>query len=210
MGLAGGSISYLRFAASPVAEGVEEAFAQALTEHRFVDIDPRSEEERRVGWVRFDDPFEGEFDPASLVSESGHIFLKIRIDTLKIPGPTLKVYVQQAAKSRAAQQGRDKLVRKELDAIKLEVKKSLRVRSLPRLQLLEIVWNIQTGEVRLLATSRALADTFLELFEKTFGQTLRPVGLLTVLWLRGLSEAEVDSLAGLEPERFHLTTARDD
>jgi recombination associated protein RdgC len=204
MGIASGSVSYLRFVAGPVPDGFEALYAEALAQHRFSEIDPRSEEERRVGWVRFDDPFEGDFDPLSLVSESGHIFLKLRIDTLKIPGPTLKVYVDQAAKQRAATLGRDKLVRKEIDALKLEIKKSLRVRSLPRLQLLEIVWNVQTGEVRLMATSRALADTFLELFEKTFSQSLRPVGLLTVLWLRGLSEAEVDGLAALEAERFHL------
>jgi hypothetical protein len=31
------------------------------------------------------------------------------------------------------------------------------------------------------------------------------VGLLTVLWLRGMSEEEIDGLALVEPDAFHLS-----
>ena len=204
MGMASGSVSYLRFAAGPVPDAFEERFCEALQNRRFNEIDPRSEVDKTIGWVRHDDAFSSEFDPTQFVPPGGQLLLRLRIDTLTIPAATLKAYVDQAAKLRASKEGREKLAKKELDQLKLEVKKQLRVRSLPRLQLLDIAWNIHTGEVRLFATSKAIADVFVENFEKTFEIQLQHVGLLNVLTLRGMPQEEVDSLALLEPERFHL------
>lgn len=205
MGLLSGAVSYLRFVANPVPEGFEEPYCDLLAQHAFHEIDPRSELEESVGWVQADDAFAAEFDPRTLVSSSGHIVLRLRVDKLKIPAGTLKVYVEKAAKETALKAGRDKLNKRETDALKLEIKKQLRVRSLPRMTLLEVVWNVATGEVRLMSTSRAVAAVFIDKFEKTFAQALQPVGLQTILWLRGMGEAERDSLGLLEPERFHLT-----
>jgi DNA recombination-dependent growth factor C len=204
MGLLSGAVSYLRFVANPVPEGFEEPYCDMLAQHAFHEIDPRSELEESVGWVQADDAFAAEFDPRTLVSSSGHIVLRLRVDKLKIPAGTLKAYVDKAAKETAVKAGRDKLNKRETDALKLEIKKQLRVRSLPRMTLLEVVWSVATGEVRLMSTSRAVAAVFIDKFEKTFAQALQPVGLQTILWLRGMGEAERDSLGLLEPERFHL------
>lgn len=135
---------------------------------------------------------------------SGQILLRLRVDTLKIPAVTLKAYTDQAARERARKEGKDKLAKREVDVLKIEIKRGLRRRSLPRMTLLELAWNIGTGEVRLMSTSRASAELFTDLFEKTFGLKLTPVGLFNVLRLRGMADAEVDRLQGLEPERFHL------
>ncbi|MFZ4578651.1 MAG: hypothetical protein ACOYOB_09695 [Myxococcota bacterium] len=204
MGLVNGTISYLRFVANGVPEAFEEAYCAALREHRFHEIDPNSDLERSTGWVQFEDAFSSDWDAGTFVTPSGHVLLRLRVDTLKIPAVTLKAYVEQAARERCAADKRDKLIRREIDVLKLEVKKGLRKRSLPRMQLLEVCWTIATGEVRLMSTSRAAATLFVESFEKTFHQELKPVGLLSVLWLRGMDDAEIDHLAGLEPEPFHL------
>lgn len=204
MGIVSGAVSYLRFVANPVPDGFEEPYCDMLAQHAFNEIDPRSELEESVGWVQADDAFMAEFDPRTLVTSSGHVMLRLRVDKLKIPAGTLKAYVDKAARETAVKAGRDKLNKRETDALKLEVKKSLRVRSLPRMTLLEVIWNVQTGEVRLMSTSKSVAAVFVDKFEKTFAQALQPVGLLTILWLRGMSEADRDSLALLEPERFHL------
>lgn len=204
MGISSGSVSYLRFVADPVPDGFEEPYCDALREHRFREIDLHGDLDKQSGWVQFDDAFAADWDPDTLVSRTGMIFLRLRVDTLTIPAVTLKAYTDLAARQRQTELGRDKLIKRETDALKLEVKKALRKRSLPRMQLLEIVWNVATGEVRLMSTARAGADLFSDLFEKTFGQKLHQVGLLNVLRLRGLDDAAVDGLALLEPERFHL------
>lgn len=204
MGLSSGTVSYLRFVAAAVTEGFEERACEQLASKGFREIDPGSDEEQVEGWVRYDDAFAADFDPATLVTPSGNVLFRLRTDTLKVPAGTLKAYVDQAANLRAKAQGREKLSKKELDVLKLEMKKQLRMRSLPKLSLTDVVWNIQTGEVRMISTSKSVAGRFVDLFEKTFELSLRPVGLLTVLWLRGMSEEDIDGLALVEAERFHL------
>lgn len=204
MGIVTGSVSYLRFVAQDVPDGFESRFCDALNAHAFHEIDAHSEVETQRGWVRFDDAFDADFQPKTLVGEGGHILLRLRIDTLRIPNTTLKAWCVREERERAAKMNRDKLNKKERDQLKLEVKKKLRLRSLPRMQLIEIDWNVSTGEVRLASVSKAVATTFVDAFEKTFETKLDPVTLTKVLWLRGLKDEDLDGLGRLEPERFHL------
>ncbi len=204
MGIVAGTVSYLRFVSADLPDGFEVRFCDALNNHAFHEIDAHSDVELQRGWVRFDDAFEANFEPPTLVDSGGHMLFRLRIDTLRIPNTTLKAWTTREDRERCVKLNRDKLSKKERDQLKLEVKKKLRLRSLPKMQLVEVDWNVSTGEVRLAATSKAVAGQFIDAFEKTFEIKLDPVGLLKVLWLRGLKDDEIDALALLEPERFHL------
>lgn len=206
MGLLNGSASYCRFVTigELPEEELEQRWVDALEANAFREIQPHSEEEMSAGWVRFDDPFESEWNPAEVVSADGVILLRMRIDTLKIPAVTFKAYLAAAEKARLKKLQREKFTRAEKDQIKAEVKKDLRVRSLAKMQLIEAAWNMGTGELRLFSTSKTVAGTFVELFEKTFSLSLRPVGPITLLWLRGMSDEDLEKLELVESERFHL------
>ncbi len=204
MGIVAGTVSYLRFISAELPEQFEVRFCDVLNAHAFHEIDAHSDVEIQRGWVRFDDAFEANFEPPTLVDSAGHILFRLRIDTLRIPNTTLKAWSMREERERCIKLGRDKLSKKERDQLKLEVKKKLRLRSLPKMQLVEVDWNVSTGEVRLAATSKAIAVQFIDAFEKTFELKLDPVGLLRLLALRGLKDDEIDALARLEPERFHL------
>ncbi len=204
MGIVAGTVSYLRFVSSDLPEPFEVRFCDALNSHAFHEIDAHSDVEIQRGWVRFDDAFEANFEPPTLIDTNGHMLFRLRIDTLRIPNTTLKAWTTREERERCAKLNREKLSKKERDQLKLEVKKKLRLRSLPKMQLVEVDWNVSTAEVRLAATSKAVAAQFIDAFEKTFEIKLDPVGLLKVLWLRGLKDDELDALARLEPERFHL------
>lgn len=209
MGLLTGSVSYLRFLAQgDLPAALEDAYAAALADHGFRDIDPDGEEERNAGWVRLDDPFTATWQPHEITSNNGLLVWRLRIDTLKIPAVMLKHWVDAAEREFLARQGRDKLTRPEREALKHKVRKDMRRRSLAKMALVDIAWNLTTGEVRLFATSRAVATLFVEVFEKTFALTLRPVTPMSVLWLRGLDDAALEALAATEPERFHLDAGR--
>ncbi|MCO4761767.1 MAG: hypothetical protein KC502_09700 [Myxococcales bacterium] len=208
MGLLNGSASYCRFVTlgELPEENMEQSWADALEVNSFREIQPHSEEEISAGWVRFDDAFEGTWAPEELIGSGGVVLLRMRIDTLKIPGVTFKAYLHAAEKKRLVELKREKFTRSEKDQIKLEVKKDLRVQSLPRMQLIEAAWNISSGEMRLFSTSKSVAGAFVELFEKTFTLSLRPVGPITLLWLRGMSDEDIDKLELIDSERFHLAS----
>ncbi len=204
MGIVAGTVSYLRFVSGDLPEGFEVRFCDALNNHAFHEIDPSTDVEIQRGWVRFDDAFEANFEPPTLLDAGGHMLFRLRIDTLRIPNVTLKAWTTREERERCVKLNRDKLSKKERDQLKLDVKKKLRLRSLPKMQLVEIDWNVSTGEVRLAATSKAIAAQFIDAFEKSFEIKLDPVGLLKLLALRGMKEDDIDALARLEPERFHL------
>lgn len=205
MGLANGTLSYLRFVAQgDMPEQWEEAWCEALQANGFHEIDPSSEVEQSCGWVRFDDAFEANWVPADLLGAGGLVLLRMRVDTLKVPAATLKAHLERAISHRCKTLGIDKLTRNEIEMLKLEVKKELRRRSLPRMQLVELAWNVGSGELRLMTTSRGTATHFVDLFEKTFRMELRVIGPRSVLWLRGMQAEALDALGALEPERFHL------
>lgn len=206
MGLLNGSASYCRFIAlgEMVEENFEQSWVEALEANGFREIQPHSEEEVSAGWVRFDDAFETSWEPHELVGAGDVVLLRMRIDTLRIPALTLKAHLISTQKSRLKQLQRDKFTKSEKDQIKLEVKKELRVRSLAKMQLIEAAWNISSGELRLFSTSRTVASTFVEVFEKTFSLQLQWVGPAKLLWLRGMSEEDLERLEMIDSERFHL------
>lgn len=207
MGILHGSLSYQRFVAlGELPEDPETAWCPALSDRGFIEIDPTGDIEESCGWVRFDDAFESSWAPGELIEPGGIVLLRMRVDTLKIPAATLKAHTARAERLRCKALGVDKLTRNERDLVKAEMRKELRRRSLPRMQLVECAWNLSTGEMRLGATGRRLAGLFVDVFEKTFALSLRVVGPQTVLWLRGLDEAQLDALGSVEPERFHLAS----
>jgi len=205
MPILNGTISYVRFVAfGETAEEPAASWCAAISDRGFMEIDPTGELEESCGWVRFDDAFETDYDPAALIGAGGVILLRMRVDTLKIQAATLKAHTARAERLRCEALSVDKLTRSERDLVRAEMRKQLRRRSLPRMQLVECAWNLGTGEMRLGATGRRLANLFVDLFEKTFALKLRVVGPQTVLMLRGMSEQELDALGRLQPEKFHL------
>ena len=207
MAILNGTLSYARFVAlGDLPEAPQEDWCAALSGRGFMEIDPTGDLEESCGWVRFDDAFETDYDPARLIGPGGVVLLRMRVDTLKIPAAALKAHAGRAERLRREALAVDKLTRSERDLVRAEMRKQLRRRSLPRMQLVECAWNLGTGELRLAATGRRLAGLFVDLFEKTFALSLRVVGPQTVLWLRGLDQDELDALGALQPERFHLAS----
>ncbi len=205
MAILNGTLSYARFVSSgETSPASQEAWCEALGERGFMEIDPTGDLEESCGWVRFNDAFETHYDPAELIGPGGVVLLRMRVDTLKIPAATLKAHTARAERLRCEALAVDKLTRSEREMVRTEMRKQLRRRSLPRMQLIECVWNVGTGELRLAATGRRLAGLFVDLFEKTFAQNLRVVGPQTVLGMRGLEPEELDALGALQPEKFHL------
>jgi|GEM_PF-6306533 len=205
MGLSKGSIGYIRLVAmGDIPEQFEEPYTDALLENQFRDLDAQSDEEVVHGWVRLDDPLSTQFKTHELVQTGPVIPLCLRIDTLKVPAATLRAHVKHREKKKLAEFGRPKLTRAEKEQIRTDVRRNLRSLSLPKMQLAEAIWNLGTGELRLISTSKSTVGFFIERFEKTFGLNLNELGPRGLLWMRGFTDDELARLGGVEPERFHL------
>ena len=205
MALLKGSVSYLRFTVpTDLPDGYAVPFCDLIAQHKFREINPHDEQEESSGWVRFDDAFSSEHDPATLVDDHGYLLLRLRIDRLKVPRATLDAHVEQAVRKKAAASGREKLSKSEALVVKLEENKKLRARSLPQMKLIDVAWNVQTGEVKLFSTSKKVVGLFTDLFKQTFGHEPTQVHLRSTQVLRSWKQEQIDAIAFLAPERFHL------
>ncbi len=205
MGLRKGSLGYVRFVATgEIPEEFERIYTEGLNGHAFREVDPYTDEDETAGWVRGDDPLMAEFEEHELVLPGAIILLRLRIDTLRVPAALLRAHVDHEVKRILKEQDRAKLTRAERQQVTADVKKDLRRRSLPKMQLVDATWNLGTGEVRVLSTSKKSLGHFVDRFEKSFALVLQPLGQRNTLLLRGVDEQLVDQLCMLDPVLFHL------
>jgi recombination associated protein RdgC len=205
MGLVTGSASYVRYVVvGELPDDWEDVYPEVMSEHGFREIDPNGDREVSVGWVRRDDAFEAAWGPGELFRPGGAMIWRLRIDTLKVPATTLKAHVTRAEQLQMAKLEREKLTRPERTQIKTDIGRQLRRASLPRMQLVDIAWDLSSGEVRLFGTGKSVRAYFVDLFEKTFGVRLLALDPTTLLLARGASDEEIDAIAALEPTPFQL------
>lgn len=193
MGIERGAVAYMR---GQVKGDIppHKNMVERMRERAFRDLDPRSEEESSAGFVDFFDPMDTRLN--NLVEGR----YGIRIDTLKVPGSTLKMHADEVARTRALELGKPKLTRKEIEQVRYEVKKALRLRTLPKTTHVQMV--IENGHMRLFSTSSSVWGTVLELLDKTLAVSLqtRAVSPFSL----ALEQVGEGPLVNLEAARWHL------
>jgi DNA recombination-dependent growth factor C len=199
MGAFDGSLSFKTFFVDgePPADYYDDYLARA-TKHRFVDLDPEQEEERRIGWVCIDQPLDTHFD-RHRVFFNQYVALGLRIDRWALPTPWLKAMIKEATRDFMAKNDVPKLGRREKDNIKAVVQAQLRARVIPAMKVVDMVWDIHSRVVRFWSNSDTLGEEFQALFEDTFGLNLKPDSPYTAAAELQLGEKELDALVQLEP-----------
>lgn len=213
MGAFQGGLTFRRYTVTtPLPKDFKDLYQKAITQYAFRPIEPHSDEERSIGWANAVFPLEIEFDP-EMYRFNEYFVLAVRIDTLVVPGPLLKLYTEAECRRVMIEQKRDSLNRYERAEIKEFIKKQLRKKMLPSIKAVDMVWNITEGVVRFYSSNEKVGLEFMELFEATFDITLVPDSPYTAALHGGfaLSEAQRDLLEDVQPTSFvdveTLTTA---
>jgi recombination associated protein RdgC len=173
MGALKGSISVRRYLVleKPPADA-RKRLHRGIKAHAFVPIDPKGDVERSAGWVSIQDGDDLELTPEKLFFVSAapgggeQLRVTLRIDVLKPPAG--EVRRQVAARARVIENAEDrKLSRREKQTLKDEISRTLRLRSLPRTKLTDLVWNLDTGVLYLWSQTKGVNEQFLDLFVKS-------------------------------------------
>ncbi len=207
MGAFTGGLTYRRYYANePLPDSFRDTFAQGIAQHAFKDIDLASDEERALGWCSPLFPLDTEIDVHEWLYDD-YIVLSLRIDTLSVPGPLLKIHAEAEERRVMAEQKTVKLSRYEKAEIKERVKLALRKRMLPTIKTIDLTWHWKPdagpGVVRFFSTIEKLNLEMMELFEATFGLMLTPVGIYTLQRdAAGGDEEKAERLLELDVEPF--------
>lgn len=200
MGARKGAIAVRRYVIlEPLPAKPRERLLKGLRAHVFMPLDPQSDLDRSAGWVALDDPDDTDLslDKVFVAATGGEqLRVALRIDVLRPPAAEVKRQVRQRAQEIEAAEDRS-LSKRELRTLKEEVTRELRRRAFPRSRVVDAVWNLDAGRLWLWSQTKAVNETFLDLFAKTFALRLDVEG--PGRWARTLADDK--TLAALEPTR---------
>lgn len=156
----GSFASFLVHGVVPAAGSPE--FCAALAGHRFQSIETIASERQSIGWVTPADPTGESFERDDMDHDVAW-WLRLRIDTKKLPTTWLSIYASSAERSR----GRP-LNRKERRELKDELERQLLPKVLPTVKLVDALYVPTRQQVHLFATGASVRDAFTKLFAATF------------------------------------------
>lgn len=175
MGALAGSISVRRYRVTDALPADPRTkFARGLRAHAFAPLDPKGEADRSIGWVSIDDPNDSELraDKLFFVASGGEqLRVSLRIDVLKPPPAEVKRQLKSRVAAMEGEQGRP-LTRREKGALKDEVVRQLRQRSFPRVRVVDVVWNLDSGQLWFWSQTKSVNELFVGEFVKAFGLRL--------------------------------------
>ena len=203
MGVFTGTITYRKYrVVGDLESDFQEKAMEAIHKNRHTEIDPSSEDEMKVGWVGIGDLLQTEplYDRTFF---AGKVFLTMRMDTLKLPAATLKVYLTQAETEFMEATGKERLSKADKEEVRDLITKQLRKRAIPGIKGFDMVWDLEDESVRFWSQSKGPCDEFEHLFAETFGLRLIPRTPFTAIEKKiGLSEEMANDALKLQPADF--------
>ncbi|MSP55832.1 MAG: hypothetical protein EXR69_09560 [Myxococcales bacterium] len=151
----------------------DDAIAK-LNQNAFRDALTAVHKEERLGWVQVHNLLDTEFDDINVWLYQQFATFSMRVDKKVIPATLFRAMLQKRQQIWCKANNRERVpftVKAELkEALELE----LLEKTLPRVTIVDVVWNTTEGWVLFNSHSAAQSDRFRKLFHRTFGYILQP------------------------------------
>ena len=209
MGVLKGSITFTRFyVESELLTDDRQKIMARIRTRAFRMLTAEDEDELSVGWVSVEEPFSDEpsFSTSDVFLGGDYLVLAMRIDRWKFPASLIKSKLKVAEREYLEKQGRERISRAERAELRDMVDRRLRREGVPVSKVIDFVWNMATGEVRVFTRTNSYLEQFAELFEKTMGKVTLAIDspyMTAIEKYVGLDTIQKKALAHLEPVPFH-------
>jgi DNA recombination-dependent growth factor C len=175
MGLIAGSASFARFQVTDdLPEGFLEALPEKIARCAFRPLDESSEEARSSGWVNIMDEYDSRFEGKEYL-KGPFLALSYRLDVRSVPSRALVQYCRDEEERIRAEEKLEYLSRERRSEIREAVKAKLFRRAIPRSQVYDVIWSLDTGGILFGGTATKLCDEFTGFFFNCFGVHLKTV-----------------------------------
>ena len=197
MPIQSGAVTFARFRSEPAGArpDAKRWLLRGLRKKAFEPLEARKpEDDRAAGFVELEDHDATGFEAGLFQGE--HALFAWRIDRLEVPAKAVKAEVDRWAAAFTAEQGRPP-GRREKAGRKEEVRQLLRQRAEPSSKVIDVSWNLETGEVAVWATSRKVVDEISTAMEEVFAVSLHAVSVGATATRSKLPEAALGPTAAL-------------
>jgi DNA recombination-dependent growth factor C len=179
------------------------AVEAGIQAHAFKQIDSPDVDIVGFGWVSQGDFSDTSFDNAMMLMPA-IVALSLRIDTVRIPSRTLELALKEATENVLRETGQSRLSSAQRRELKERVRETLRKKTLPTIQVHDIVWDVTNRVLYLTSISRNVMNHVESLFKKSFpGLTLTPL----IPYIRAeetLADEMLERLQDLKPMHHYL------
>lgn len=202
MGALNGTLSYkLFYVQDDVPSGFKQDLVERVNHFAFEKLTPEDDEDERFGWVILDRPLHTNFDLYSILYNH-FINLGLRRDKYVIPSSMFKAHFAEAEREYLRANDKKKLSKNEKDDLKAIVRTELKSQFLPRMKIIDMSWDLNSGRVRLWSQSNRICEFFQGFFEDTFQLKLLPANPYINATELDLSEPQLARLAEVESSNF--------
>lgn len=182
MGILSGALTARRYVAvGEVPEGFRDSYIERLNAAAFQEPFSKVKKEETVGWVLNRNLLDNDFSDLNEWLYNQYAYFCLRVDKKSLPANLFRATLDQRGRAWCAEHGQERLPRSVKSELKDELEFEWLQRTLPRVQVTEVVWNIVDGTVLFHSLSEANNDRFRKLFLSTFDIELRPVNPLDFL-----------------------------
>jgi hypothetical protein len=179
MGFASGSVSFRRFAVVGEApKQADQALLDKLAEYRLQLGEFSVPDEVEYGWCGGRHILDGQFSFEHNIF-ADCVSFALRIDTNKVPGDLKKAYELMEEEAVAAGNPSGFISKNQKrdvkESVRSKIEEELKTGRFRRSKLVSVLWDIPNQMIYSPASGSS-AEKLLELFERTFGLTLSPLG----------------------------------
>lgn len=200
MGILSGALTVRRFRVlGEVPEGFRDVYRDRLDEHAFRQPPNEPGRQELEGWVQVHNLLDYEFSDLNTWLYQPYALFALRVDKKVLPAKLLKAHVDKRCQEWARERGQDRCPASKRAEIKEALEDEWLRRTLPRVQVTELSWNMSEGWLALHSLSEGMIDRVRRRFFQTFGLKLVPWSPLD--WLEG--EDRVRSFMGTDPSTLH-------
>ena len=202
MGLLSSSVSITQYRVKgklqdPVMNTVREALQKNIVDE--IDNDTC---EQMVGWTPFENPFQPEFESATIVIDTTFVF-SLRIDKKSIPTKVVQKHFNLEMTRRLADSQREFLSRSEKKLIKEQVVNVLSTRIPATPNVYDITWDYEAGRLWFFSNLKSANEALETLFTQSFNLSLiRLFPYTAAEYGLALSAPQRDNLNQLKPTLF--------
>lgn len=175
MGILKGALSARRYRVpGEVPENFRDVYQSALAEHAFREPLSETHKEAFSGWVRSQNLLDTDFDDLNLWLYNQYALFSLRTDKKVLPAKLFAAHLQKRCAEWCVKSGRERVPAKVKEELKELLEQEMLQKTLPRVQVTEVVWNVAEGWLLFHSQSTNTNDNFLKLFHRTFGIALQP------------------------------------
>ena len=209
MGAIDGTLTYkLFFTEGDRPPRWKERFVKHVERNSFEELTPQDEEEESLGWVKVDRPLQTDIGLHDMLWNN-YLNLSLRHDRYVIPSALADAHFEEARREYLLDNDKDELSKFEKQDIEEMVNRRLKEKQLPRMRIIDMCWDMNSGRVRFWSQSNKMCERFQQIFRDTFEMKLLP-GSPYINGVRlGLDPEEVEVLQQVQPTNFIGRTIED-